>query len=80
MVDSLSRKLDHERRMGRIMGLHLARGVKGINHSQFVDDTLVLEVESTIIAKRFKKVLDYFLSALRGKINCNKSQIYGWNI
>jgi hypothetical protein len=35
---------------------------------------------STIIAARFKKDLDLFTSDSRGKINHNKSQIYGWNM
>jgi TolB-like protein len=35
---------------------------------------------STIIAKRFKIILDQFLSTSGGKINNMKSQIYGWNL
>jgi hypothetical protein len=66
--------------MGRLPGLHLAHGVKEIKHSQFVDDTLLFEVASSIIAKRFKKVMYLFLLASRGHINSNKSQIYCWNI
>jgi hypothetical protein len=55
-------------------------GVKGINHSQFVDDTLFLEVASTIVARRFKVVLNSFLNSSRGKVNNRKSQIYDYNI
>jgi hypothetical protein len=38
-------------------GSHLHKGGREINHSQFADDTLLLGVASTIIARRFKKVL-----------------------
>jgi hypothetical protein len=46
MAESLSIKLDHERRMGRLLGLSFTIGVKSINHSQFVDDTLLLGAAS----------------------------------
>jgi hypothetical protein len=39
------------------------RGVKKINHSQFADDVLFLVETTTIIARRFKAVLDIFLNA-----------------
>jgi hypothetical protein len=66
--------------MGRIPGLHIARGFKEINHSQFADDTLLLGAASLIIAKRFQKVLDYFLLSSGGKLKSTKCKIYGWNI
>jgi hypothetical protein len=34
----------------------LHKGVREINHSQFADDTLLLGVASTIIARRLKNV------------------------
>jgi len=34
---------------------------------------------STIIVVQFKKILDSFLSSLGGKVNKQKSQIFGWN-
>jgi hypothetical protein len=40
------------------MGIKIARGVKDINHAQFVDDTLLLGGASTIIARKFKQQLD----------------------
>jgi hypothetical protein len=36
LADSLSRKLEAERRTGKLPGLLITRGVKEINHSQFV--------------------------------------------
>jgi len=58
----------------------IARGIKEINHSQFTNDTLLLGDVSTIIARRFKKTLNKFLSTSRGKINNIKNHIYGWNL
>ena len=40
------------------MGLHIARGVKEINHAQFADDTLLLGGVGTSSARKFKKELD----------------------
>jgi hypothetical protein len=80
MADSLSIKLEVERRIRNLLGLQIARGTKDINHSQFFDDTLLLGATYTIIARRFKQVLDTFLLAPRGTINCSKRQIFGWNV
>jgi len=54
-------------------------GVKNINHSQFADDTLLLGGATTIIAHRFKTLLDKFMRYSGGQINNLKSCIYGWN-
>jgi hypothetical protein len=56
------------------------RGVRRINNSQFVDDTLLLGGASQIMAQRFKLVLDQYEQASGGLINKNKSQIYAWNV
>lgn len=80
LEDSLSRKLEDERRKGRLSRLLIARGVKEINHSQFADDTLLLGAASIIIVNRFQKVLDSFLLASGGKLNSAKCRIYGWNV
>jgi hypothetical protein len=50
IVVTLSRKLEFERISGNSIGLQIARGVKNINHSQFVDDALLLGGASSIIA------------------------------
>jgi len=52
-----------------VHGINFARGVKGINHSQFVDDTLFLGDAKNIIAKIFKVILDFFLDASGGQVN-----------
>jgi hypothetical protein len=61
------------------MGIKIARGVKDINHAQFVDDTLLLGGASTIIARKFKRQLDLYKETSGSQINYRKSQIYGWN-
>jgi len=42
MAKALKRRLESDRMEGSLPGLQIARGVKQINHSQFVDDTLLL--------------------------------------
>jgi len=61
MSKSLNRRLEWEHINGSIPGLRIARRVKRINHSQFVDDTLLLGGASKIMARRFKLVLDQFI-------------------
>jgi hypothetical protein len=80
LSDSLSHKLEEETKIDRLLGLLIARGVKEINHSQFADDTLLLGAATTIIAKRFQKVLDSFLSTYGGQMNSTNCKIYGWNV
>jgi hypothetical protein len=72
--------LERERVLGNLHGISIVRGVKETNHSQFVDDTLLLGGASFIIVARFKIVLDQFLNAYGGKVNNEKIHIYGWNI
>jgi hypothetical protein len=79
VIESLSKKLEHERELGNLPRLQISRGVKNMNHSQFVDDTLFLGGASIIIASRFKSILDSFLDASGGAVNNIKSQIYGWH-
>jgi len=57
MEDSLSINLEHNRQNVTITGIYFSRGIKSINHSQFVDDTIFLGGASCIIAKRIKKIL-----------------------
>jgi hypothetical protein len=80
MENSLSKKGENERTKGNIAGLGIVRGVKSINHSQFVNDTILLGGVSTIMVSRFKQVLDLFLQVSGGSINYSKCQIYAWNI
>ena len=79
MVESLSKKLEHERRMGRLPEIEFTWGIKEINHSQFADDTLILIASSSIIEKKFKRVLHTFLSSSSSKINSHKSKLIGSN-
>jgi hypothetical protein len=61
------------------MGIKITRGVKDINHAQFVDDTLLLWGASTIIARKFKQQLDLYKEASGSQINYKKIQIFVWN-
>jgi hypothetical protein len=79
MEESLNIRLEHERATGNIIGLKIERGVRRINNSQFVDDTLLLGGASQIMARYFKLVLDQYGEALRGVINKHKSHIYAWH-
>jgi hypothetical protein len=47
----IKKKLEHEKIIGRIRGLNFTRVVKGINHYQFVDDTLLLGEALTITTR-----------------------------
>lgn len=62
-----------------ITSIQIAKGGKNINHSLFVDDTLLLGIAWSIIKRRFKKVLDDFLKVSGGLLNNSKCRIYGWN-
>jgi hypothetical protein len=80
MEKSLSKSLDFVRIQKSIHGIKIIRGNKRINHSQFADDTLLISVTSTILALRFKRILDMFTKPSRGPVNNAKSQLYTWNI
>jgi hypothetical protein len=73
MVEAFRKKLEFERSSSQVHGISFMRGVKGINHSQFVDDTLFLGGASIIITKRFKAISDSFLNTSRIKFNNGKS-------
>jgi hypothetical protein len=77
VVEYLSRNLEKERDLGNLPGMQITRGVRNMNHSQFIDDTLLLGGDSIIIATRFKRILDSFLDASGGAVNNKKCQIYG---
>ena len=79
MAESFSQELDHNQRVGLITSIKFVNGAKNINHSQFVDDTLLIEGASTTIARQFKKLLDQFMGYSGGLVNQLKSYIYGWN-
>jgi len=79
MVESFSKVLDFNQRVGLITGIKFGNGVKNINHSQFSDDTLLIGGESTTIARRFKSVLDKYMRFSGGLVNQLKSYIYSWN-
>eukprot|EP00253_Pinus_taeda_P019866 PITA_19866 len=80
MAETLSLHLEHKRRIKEITGIDIVRGAKGINHSLFADDTLLIGGASSLMARRFKEVLDLFLQASGGKLNNRKCMIYTWNV
>eukprot|EP00253_Pinus_taeda_P018333 PITA_18333 len=63
-----------------ITGIDIVRGSKGINHSLFADDTLLIGGASSLMARRFKETLDLFLQDSGGKLSNNKCMIYTWNV
>jgi hypothetical protein len=79
MEEVLSKKLDRERRQKIVPGIKIVQGTKRINISQFADNTILLAGASSIIAKRFKKIMDDYTSTSGGLINEGKSRIYAWN-
>ena len=72
VVESMSKKLQALQNNSEIRGLKIARGFKNANHSQFVDNTILLGGASVIIAKIFKEVISTFLKASDGEINATK--------
>jgi hypothetical protein len=75
----LSFQLDHSQHLQELMGLRISRGVRDINHAQFVDDTILLGSASIRSANKFKVELDKYQAISGSIINYRKSQIYGWN-
>eukprot|EP00253_Pinus_taeda_P024119 PITA_24119 len=80
IAETLSIHLENLRRQKEITGIRIERGTKEINHSLFADDTLLIGGASSLMAKRFKKVLDAFLAASGGKLNNRKCKIYTCNV
>jgi hypothetical protein len=79
MAETMGRQLEKDRTSKVIPGIKIARGVKRINHSQFVDDTLLIGGASIVMAKRFKTALENFTQASGALINSAKSNVYAWN-
>lgn len=79
MAETLSIHLEKLRKQKEITGISIERGIKEINHSLFADDTLLIGGASSLMEKRFKKILDAFLAASGGKLNNKKCKIYTWN-
>jgi len=69
MAEAFSRKLEQAHQAKNIPSIKITLRDKRINHSQFADDTLLLGGASTIIARRFKVILDEFMTALGGGEN-----------
>eukprot|EP00253_Pinus_taeda_P009123 PITA_09123 len=75
MAETLSLHLENKRRLKEITGIDIVRGAKGINHSLFADDTLLIGGASSLMARRFKETLDLFLQASGAKDSI-KSEIW----
>ena len=58
----------------------MAHGTKYINHTQFVDDTILLGGASHHITRIFKNKLDNYCQSSGSKLKLRKSLIYSWNI
>lgn len=72
MAETLSIHLEKLRKQKEITGISIERGTKEINHSLFADDTLLIGGASSLMAKRFKKTLDSFLTASGRELNNKK--------
>ena len=79
-ASALSFQLEQWRIQQELIGIKISRGVKDINHAQFVDDMLLLGGASTIIARKFKQQLYLYKESFGSQINYMKSQIFGWNL
>eukprot|EP00253_Pinus_taeda_P007045 PITA_07045 len=80
MAETLSLHLENKRKLKEIIGVEIVRGTKGINLSLFANDTLLIGGASSLMAKRFKNILDLFLQASGGKLNNKKCMVYTWNV
>eukprot|EP00253_Pinus_taeda_P029823 PITA_29823 len=63
-----------------ILGLNIARGVKNVNHTLFVNNTLLLGAASARSASKFKEVLDDYSEATGSNLNIGKCKVFCWNI
>eukprot|EP00253_Pinus_taeda_P033736 PITA_33736 len=72
IAETLSIHLEKLHRQKEITGIRIERGTKEINHSLFADDTLLIGGASSLMGKRFKKVLDAFLAVSGAKLNNRK--------
>ena len=80
MVESLSRKLLAELVACAIPHIKATRGVDAINHSLFVDDSLLLGGASLNIARAFNEISQNFCLSLGSLMNKRKSVVFGWNV
>jgi hypothetical protein len=76
MAEDLNKRLEYEGRSISTLGLKIERGVRGINHSQFLDHTLFLGGASKTLDKYFKLVLHQYVEVSGGVINEINSQIF----
>jgi len=79
MAESFIISLNHKRQFGLITDIKYENGVKNINHSQFVDETLLIGGASITISHRFRALLDKYMSYSGGMKNHLKCCIYGWH-
>jgi len=63
--------------MGIVLGIRVMQSLDPVNHSLFVDDSLLLGGASMKIAKGFKEILQNICSISGALINKRKSAIYG---
>ena len=74
MEDAFSRKLDAKKKVGTIPGIRIVNVIEPINHSLFVDDSLLLGGASTIISKAFIRIIQDFCNIPRALINKKRAQ------
>ena len=79
MADALSRKLDAKKKVGTVPSIRIVKGIEPINHSLFVDNSLLLGGASIMISKSFSRILQDLCSITGALVNKRKSVVYGWN-
>lgn len=80
MVESFSRIFEHEISLNSLPGIMFSKGIKSINHAQFVDGTILLGEASCFIERIFIFVLENFVLFSVIMINDGKIHLYSWNI
>lgn len=54
VLDTMSKKLELERKNGHLLGFHYTHDIKSGNHSQFMDNTILLRGALVTLDRRFK--------------------------
>jgi hypothetical protein len=78
MVKELGRIPLEARIIGKLLRINITQGIKETNHTQFVDDTLLIGGASPIIARIFIEAIEKYLESSRGKVKNDKCKVYGW--
>jgi hypothetical protein len=79
MVEGLGHYIKASIQNGSLQGLHLHGLQPTASHSQFVDDTMLLNTPTTQEANKLRSILNDFSEASRTTFNLDKSQLFFFN-